>query len=251
MLQSDDLPAGLASARWVRRVLLVVLFSIAFGYVEAALVVYLRGIYDPIRASLYPDKPADSLLPLMTLEQLREVDPVHIRRLGIELGREVATMIMLAALAVLAARHRGEGIAMFMIAFGAWDIAYYIGLKAMIDWPASLLAWDLLFLIPVPWLGPVLAPVIVAATMVAAGLVILAEVEHGRLPRARWYHWAGIVIGALVIIVSFCKDAARTTAGEMPAPFSWTIFAAGEVIGLIAFGHALRQGRRSRFTGDA
>ena len=185
MLQSDDLPAGLASARWVRRVLLVVLFSIAFGYVEAALVVYLRGIYDPIRASLYPDKPADSLLPLMTLEQLREVDPVHIRRLGIELGREVATMIMLAALAVLAARHRGEGIAMFMIAFGAWDIAYYIGLKAMIDWPASLLAWDLLFLIPVPWLGPVLAPVIVAATMVAAGLVILAEVEHGRLPRHR------------------------------------------------------------------
>ncbi len=107
---------------WKQRTLVVVLFAVAFGYVEASVVVYLRVIYDPIRASVHPDQPPDALLPLITLEQLRKVDPEHVRRLGIELGRELATMIMLVAIASLATRRRGEWFAMFMIGFGTWDI---------------------------------------------------------------------------------------------------------------------------------
>ena len=224
---------------WMRRALVVMLFAMAFGYVESALVVYLRVIFDPIRASLYPDQPVDSLLPLITVEQLRDIDPLHVRRLKIEIGRELATMVMLAAVAAVATRRRGEWIAMFMISFGVWDIAYYLGLKAMIGFPASLLTWDILFLIPVPWLGPVLAPVIVAVSMILAGLVILVEIERGCKAQARWYHWTGIVVGALIIIVSFCKDSAQTIAGEMPDAFNWLIFASGELIGLLAFGHAV------------
>ncbi|MGB2985005.1 MAG: hypothetical protein WBE26_03905 [Phycisphaerae bacterium] len=239
-IQRNDRRSG-----WVRRVVLVALFAVAFGYVEAAVVVYLRVIYDPVRASLYPDQPPGSLLPLVTLEQLREADPLHIRRLGIELGRELATMVMLVTVASLARRRRGEWVAMFMISFGVWDIAYYVGLKAMIGFPASLLTWDILFLLPVPWLGPVLAPVIVSLSMIGAGLVLLAEAGRGRVLRAGWFHWVAIIVGGLVIIVSFCYDYARTTTGELPGRFNWLVFAAGEAIGLLAFAHAMTRGRRS------
>lgn len=235
----------------MRRVLLAGLFALAFGYVEAAVVVYLRVIYDPVRASLHSDQPVGgrapgdgSLLPLITLEQLREADPLHVRRLGIELGRELATMVMLVTFTSLAVRCRGEWVAMFMVSFGVWDIAYYLGLKAMIDFPASLFTWDILFLLPVPWLGPVLAPVIVSLSMIGAGIVVLAETGRGRPLRARWFHWAAIIVGGLIIIVSFCQDCARTTAGEMPGPFNWLLFTAGEVIGLSAFTHAIVRGRR-------
>jgi hypothetical protein len=238
---------------WVRRALLVILLAVAFGYVESAVVVYLRVIYDPIRASLYPEQPAGSLLPLITLEQLREDDPQHVRRLGIELGREVATMVMLATIASLAVRRRGEWIAMFMICFGVWDIAYYVGLKAMIGFPESLLTWDILFLIPVPWLGPVLAPVLVSLSMIGAGMVLLHHTERvwasGGL-RARWFHWAAIVAGGLVIIISFCWDYQRTVAGLMPERYRWFVFAAGEVIGLAAFAHAVKATTRRDVTPD-
>ena len=236
--------------RWVWRVVLVALFAVAFGYVESAVVVYLRVVYDPIRASLHPEQPAGSLLPLITVEQLREVDPAHIRNLAIELGREAATMLMLVMVASLATRRRGEWMAMFMIGFGVWDIAYYVGLKAMIGFPASLSTWDILFLLPVPWLGPVLAPVIVSLSMIGAGLVILAQTGRGRPLQAKWFHWVGIVGGGLIVILSFCKDYARTSTGEMPEGFNWLIFASGELVGLLAFAHAMvsreSQPRRSQ-----
>jgi nitrate reductase NapE component len=228
---------------WVRRVLLVTLFGVAFGYVEAALVVYLRVIYDPVRASLHPEQPPDSLLPLVTLQELRAEDPEHVTRLAIELGRELATLVMLVVAAALARRRRGEWIAFFMIVFGVWDIAYYLGLKAMIGFPQSLLTWDILFLIPLPWLGPVLAPVVVSLTMIGAGCVMLHETEHARPLQARWYHWTGIVAGGLIIIWSFCKDYEQTMAGEMPDAYAWPLFALGEIIGMTAFAHALRQKR--------
>jgi len=230
---------------WVGRVLVLALFAVAFAYVEAAVVVYLRIVYDPIRASInpgnpgHPGAPADSLLPLITLEQLRAADPQHVYRLGLELGRELATLIMLAAVATLARRRRGEWLAMFLIAFGVWDIAYYASLKAMIGFPASWLTWDILFLLPVPWLGPVLAPVIVSVTMIGAGLVVLAETARGRPLRPGLWHWGAVASGALLIIASFCKDYAQTTAGEMPESFHWLLFGAGEALAVVAFLHAL------------
>ncbi len=233
-----------SSTAWTRRVLMVVLFAVAFGYVESAVVVYLRTIYDPSRASLHPDRPAGSLLPLITLEELRADDPLHTRRLGIELGRELATLTMLAAVAALARRRRGEWLAMFMIAFGVWDIVYYIGLKAMIGFPASLLTWDILFLLPVPWLGPVLAPVIVSVSMICAGLVLLDRCGRGRPLRAGWPHWCGIVMGGLIIILSFCEDYSLTMKGGLPGPFNWYLFGVGELTGLTSFAHALKSKAR-------
>jgi len=239
-------PSGIGgpSPGAMRRVLFVALFAVAFGYLEAAVVVYLRAIYDPVRAAVHPEKPADSLLPLIPLEALRDAGPEYVRLLGVELGREVSTMVMLAALASLATRRRGEWMAMFMIPFGIWDIAYYVGLKAMIGWPPSVLTWDILFLIPVPWLGPVLAPVIVAASMIAAGVLLLRAAAAGWPLQARWYHWAGIVAGGLMIIGNFCRGYAQTAQREMPPSFDWAAFGLGEMIGIAAFAHAMSSARR-------
>ena len=232
---------GVAHRGWIKRVLVLALFATAFGYVESAVVVYLRVVIDPLRASLHPGQPEGSLLPLITPDELREADPGHVHRLGIELGRELATLVMLAAVAALASRRRGEWIAMFLIAFGVWDIAYYVGLKAMIGFPASLLTWDILFLIPVPWLGPVLAPALVALTMIVAGVLVLTAMARGRRLQATAWHWAAVLAGAVIIVVSFTKDYGQTMAGKMPERFSWSLFGAGLLLAFLAFVHALRR----------
>ena len=111
----------------------------------------------------------------------------------------------------------------------------------MIGFPASLLTWDILFLMPVPWLGPVLAPALVALTMIVAGIIVLAETARGRPWQATAWHWAAVLAGAVIIVVSFTKDYGQTMAGKMPERFSWLLFGAGLLLALLAFVHALRR----------
>jgi hypothetical protein len=219
-----------------RAVAALFLFGISFGYVEAAVVVYLRAIYNPIRASLHPERPLDDLFPLITPHQLADAGPENPRRLLIEVGREAATMVMLGAVALAVASNLHQWIAAFAIAFGVWDITFYACLKLMIHWPASLSTWDILFLIPLPWVGPVWAPCLVALTMIVCGLISLrAGGIRGRLP-----HWAGILAGALVIVIAFVWDFRNTSAGGLPNAFNWPLFFVGELIGLSAFLAAAR-----------
>jgi hypothetical protein len=221
-----------------RAVAALFLFGISFGYVEAAVVVYLRAIYNPIRQRLHPERGPNELFPLITTQQLAQEGPENARRLTIEIGREAATMVMLGAVALAVARNLHQWIAAFVIAFGVWDITFYAFLKLFIHWPESLSTWDILFLIPLPWVGPVWAPVLVALTMIVCGLISLRAggVRGSRL------HWAGVLAGALVIIVAFVWDFRNTMAGGFPNPFNWPLFLAGEAIGLIAFLAAVRTG---------
>ena len=123
--------------------------------------------------------PPGELFPLLTIEQAQAAGPEQPKTLIIEIGREAATIVMLAAIALAVADNAGQWAAAFAIAFGTWDIAFYAFLKLLLDWPASLLTWDILFLIPIPWVGPVLAPVIVSASMIAAGLWHLRREASG------------------------------------------------------------------------
>lgn len=235
---------------WLRPIIILALFATAFGYVEAAVVVDLRAIYDSIRLGINPESPPNSLLPLLTVEELRDAGQNHVRQLWIEAGREFATIIMLGTVAALAVRRKGEWLSLFMIAFGLWDIVYYIGLKAMVDFPQSLMTWDILFLLPVPWLGPVLAPVIVSVSLILAGLALMYESARMRPIRGRWFHWIAVVTGGVIIIVSFCKDYAQTLEGEMPERYNWALFITGEAIGWFAFSHAFIQGRKAAARGE-
>ena len=222
------------SSQTLRVSLALILFAVAFGYVEAAVVVYLRHIYDPLRKALYSGRAAGDLFPLVPLHLSSE----HVRLLTVELGREAATLLMLSGAGLLAARARRHWIAGFAIAFGVWDISFYVFLKVLLDWPASLLTWDILFLIPVPWVGPVLAPVIVSAVMFVCGLVALRCDWDGRPIDATSLHWIGLMGGAMVIIASFTWNYRTLLAGAPPEHFNWTVFSAGLLAGIGTFTHA-------------
>ena len=58
------------------------------------------------------------------------------------------------------------------MAFGVWDIWYYIFLRQITGWPSSLLDWDVLFLIPLPWWGPVIAPVSISLLLILGGTIV-------------------------------------------------------------------------------
>jgi hypothetical protein len=151
---------------------------------------------------------------------------------------------MLAAVALALARSAAQWAAAFVIAFGTWDITFYVFLKVLLGWPASLFTWDILFLIPVPWVGPVLAPVLVSAVMIAAGVWHLRRDAHNDPVGISAAHWMGIMIGAAVIVVSFAMDYRNLRAGGLPNPFNWAVFSSGLLIGVGSYGWAERAARR-------
>jgi hypothetical protein len=216
----------------------LILFGLAFGYVEGAVVVDLRALYDPLHKKLHPEAGPDDIFPLIGLDELRKEGAEHVHRLVVELIREGATLVMLAAVPCVFARNFRQWIAGFMIGFGVWDLAYYATLKTLLGWPASWLTWDILFLLPVPWTGPVVAPCLVSCSIIGAGLVILRREAIGSPILLRPGHWTAILLGGLVVVVSFCWDSRAVMAGAHPGPFPWWVFGAGEMVGLLAFGLA-------------
>ena len=157
------------------------------AYLESAIVVYLRRLYYPQGFNF----------PLVIIDM---------PTLLLEIGREAATIVMLATVGIAAGRTKVGKFAYFLYVFGVWDIFYYIWLKAFLDWPASLFTWDVLFLIPVPWVGPVLAPVTVALTMIGMGLVLLHLEQRGPVLPAGARVWLAQIVGSLIVIVSFTMD---------------------------------------------
>ncbi len=219
-----------------RTVVALLLFGISFGYLEAAVVVYLRAIYDPIREHVHPGRNPGDLFPLISPQQLEAAGPENTRRLAIEIGREAATIIMLAAFGLAAGRNFNQRMAAFAIAFGLWDVSFYASLKMMVGWPESFFTWDILFLIPLPWVGPVIAPVLVSLALIIGGLVSL---HHGGLPAKPW-QWMAMIAGGLVVILSFVWDYRNTMAGGLPNPFNWPLFIAGIAIAVAGFIAAAR-----------
>ena len=212
---------------------------------EAAVVTYLRALHEPARQQFYPGRPTADLFPLLTLDQLRAVAPGQMQTLAVEIGREAATIAMLAAVALAVARNAGDWAAAFVITFGTWDITFYVFLKLLLGWPASIFTWDILFLIPVPWVGPVLAPVLVSAVMIAAGVWQLRAQALGKAVRIGAAHWSGIMVGAAVIIISFAMDYRHIMAGGIPRQFNWPVFTTGLGVGILSYIGAAR-GRARR-----
>ena len=200
------------------------LLALAFGFLEAAVVVYLRALLDPTGARF----------PLVQLP-----DPL----LRLEMAREAATLVLLVAAAMLAARGVVSRLAAFCLAFGIWDLAYYAALRIVLHWPRSLADWDLLFLLPVPWVGPVYALVIVSLTLVVAGgLTLHHEAHHGRFVAAP-ATFAVVALGAAAIFVSFVMPSSALRRGALPERYPVALFALGEIAGVAAFAAAWRRNR--------
>ncbi len=162
-------------------------FAISFGFLEAIVVVYLRELYYPSGFS-FPMK----LIP-------------H-KIYFVEIVREVTTIIMLISAGSLAGKTRIQKFAYFLIAFALWDIFYYVALKLFLDWPQSLLTWDILFLIPIPWLGPVLAPVICSLGMIVFGLLILNFEENKINVKLNGREFGLTLTGIILILITFLWD---------------------------------------------
>jgi hypothetical protein len=220
---------------WKRTVLALLLFGTAFGYLEAAVVTYLRALHEPARQRFYPGRPPADLFPLLTLDQVRAAAPGQMQTLAIEIGREAATIVMLAAVALAVARTTGDWAAAFVITFGTWDITFYVFLKVLLGWPASVFTWDILFLLPVPWVGPVLAPVLVSAVMIAAGVWHLRAQPQGKAVRIGAAQWSGIMVGAVITIISFAMDYRNIMAGGIPHQFNWWVFTTGIGVGSLSY----------------
>ena len=200
-----------------RTTLLLSLFALAMAHVEASLVVHLRTLY-------YPGDPL-TLFPLALLSH---------RDLAIELAREAATVVMILAVALLAARSAGRAFAAFCYVFGLWDIGYYLWLKQMIGWPVTWLEWDVLFLIPWPWFGPWISAALIALLLLGWGArVLLSQV-------APEFHRGSLMLfiaGALLALGAFLWPAApllaggeQAFAGFRPEGFPWLPYWAGVLL---------------------
>ncbi len=246
MKREDGACAGRPTGgRQLARVLIaLLLFGVSFGYVEACVVVYLRVVYEPLHERIHPDRPKADLFPLLRVEQLESAGPPYLRLLLTELVREGATLVMLAAVALSVARNRREWLAGFVIAFGLWDLFFYLFLKVLLNWPESLWTWDLLFLLPVPWVAPVLAPALVALAMIGAGVLVLGREALGHPVHLGWIRGTAIGAGGLLQVFAFCWDWRNTLAGGEPNPFQWPLFAFGGVLGLGVALHASWANRR-------
>lgn len=218
------------------------LFGLGFGFVEAVVVVDLRALLGPT-VSRAAGRSTDELFPMIPLDRLAREEPATSRLIRIEVVREGATMVLLAGVGMAAGRSFLGRFSAFVVGFGVWDLAYYLFLRVLLGWPESVWTWDILFLIPVPWTAPVLAPAIVAASMVLAGSIAIVAETTDRPLRVSRREWLAIVAGGLVLIGSFCWDWRHIAAGGVPEAFPWPVFAIGEILGLGGFVHAWRAGR--------
>jgi hypothetical protein len=213
--------------------LLLLIFAIAMGFLEGIVVVYIRQVYYPNGF----DFPLTLLSPAL---------------LKVEWIREIATIVMLVSIAWLAGKSFIQRLSFFLFTFAVWDIFYYVLLKWLLDWPSSLLTWDVLFLIPIPWLGPVLAPVICSLTMIAMAVLYTFLPVKGYPVIVRPLDWILVLSGSALIFFTFISDylqlilgnKAFTDAGSpevkeqfwkaitsfIPDHYSWLLFVAGELL---------------------
>jgi hypothetical protein len=196
-------------ARWW----MVVVFAVAMAWVEAAVVFYLRSMTGRIEP--YQPDP----LPVIGGFAL------------VELPRELATMVMLFAVGFLAGRTWRARIGYAAVAFGVWDIFYYVFLKMMCGWPHSLLNWDVLFLLPLPWWGPVLAPVLISLLMILWGTCASQSGQAPASALSNWRAWVLNFAGVMLALYVFMADSIAASHHGMdairmvlPEKFNWFLF---------------------------
>lgn len=219
-----------------KTIIWLTIFSIAMGYLETSVVVYLRKLY-------YPEGFRFPLVPVT-------------RDIAItEFWREAATIIMLIGAGVMSGKNSSQRFVFFLYSFAVWDIFYYVFLKVLLNWPESLYTWDILFLIPVPWVGPVIAPCIVSFTMIILTMLVVYKQEKGIEVRISFMEWMLLIFGSITSIISFCwdyiiyisqygadkgiwtlssnKDMFDEVKNYVPHYFNWPLFWTGEGIILL------------------
>ncbi len=206
---SQPLPWLVAAARLApstyRRLLWLFIFAIAMAQLEASVVVYLRALFYP-EGFAFPIK----------------VIPEHIA--WVEIARESATLLMILSVAWLTTRDPWRRFAAFLFVFGIWDSFYYGWLWVMLAWPPSPFTEDILFLTPMPWVGPVWAPILISGCMVVSSVTIFSLRDRYRKIRVHRWEWAVVGLSALSLVGIFMWPAATILEGGRPPTFPWLLF---------------------------
>ena len=191
----------------VKRFSWLSVYAIAMAFLEAVVVAYIRE--------------------LLHLSHRAELDSYAL----MEAWREAATIIMLVAVGWLTGRGKIDRLAYGMYAFAVWDIWYYVWLKVLIDWPRTLLDWDTLFLIPFPWLGPVLSPVLIAGLICVVAVLIVYRVNRQEVPKINSLQVSTALFGVLLALYVFMAGAIHewlrggaNWRSTQPGFFNWPVF---------------------------
>lgn len=225
----------------LKTIFVVSFFGVAMAALEGAVVVYLRALYYPAGFDV----------------SLKLIDG---KILCVEVVRELATLVMLLCIGMLAGKNFKQRLSYFLLCFAVWDIFYYAWLKLFIDWPSSWFEWDILFLVPITWLGPVLAPVICSLTMIMMALILLRFSET-KISAAFWFL---LSTGCLIVLFVFMQDYLfllwqndlwsdypnlmmnkkfiTLASVYIPVKFNWILFSAGEACFVTAIISLARKG---------
>ena len=207
------------------RLAVLAVVAVALAYIEASVVVYLRQVIVPVREIHFPSAVRE-VLPLLSPEQLEQAGHEVASLLVVEVIREITPIAVLLAVAWGLSRRKAETTALFMIGFALWDVFYYGFLKILLDWPASLTTWDVLYLIPTAWVAPVWAPLVVSVTLLLGGMAILHRSGRHQVAKGPLWAWLLVVLGVGLVLASFLL---RTKEAFQAAPvqFDWPWFLAG------------------------
>ena len=213
-----------------KNLILVGIFAIAMAYLESAVVVYLRAMYS------IKDLLRDT--PLLT-------DPYTV----IEVGREAATLVMLIIIGIISGNTWQKRIAYSIYAFAIWDIFYYIWLFLFIQWPKSLFEWDILFLIPLPWWGPVITPVIISFLLILISYLVIIDAKF----KITSFDWIIFSLSIIMILFTFMEDSIKTilSGGKninevRPTDFNWILFLIAYISMIITSIKVFYAGRNDR-----
>jgi hypothetical protein len=163
-----------------------------------------------------------------------------------ELAREASTIVMVVAVAVIAGSKRWERFGYFLVAFGMWDIFYYVWLKVLLNWPQSLGEWDVLFLIPLPWVGPVIAPLLVSVGMIVSGVFIVVRDSATKLFHPTMISWVLSCAATVLLLYSFLSGATAVPDGQIPAAYRYEFLWISLILYGVSFFLACRPGSSSR-----
>ena len=179
-------------------------FAVSMGFFESAIVIYLREI-------IYPNGFAFPLQPIGRMLATTEI------------LREAFSLLMLLSIGILVGKSTVTRLAYFLYSFAVWDIFYYIFLKILINWPESLMTMDILFLLPVTWVGPVVAPLILSLLMILLALLILYFSARHEQVHLKAHELVMLITGSVIIIISFTQDYIRFMLSHYPAADIWSL----------------------------
>ncbi len=198
----------------ILRLTCVIIFAIAMGILEAICVVYIRQIIFP------PDGIITST-------------PSANFNFSYEIIRELMTIIMLTTVAMISAYNWRTRLAMFFLAFGTWDILYYIGLKIFLNWPANIMEWDTLFLIPIAWYSPVIVPVLISVYFIAGSIFIITHEGNGTKLKFTPMVIILQLIAFCIWLFTFMNNTSQITEfGYTDVKYSWILFNVALLFGI-------------------